>query len=100
MRLSRRPTKLIRILLALIVLLGSNGGSSTYGHTHGGHHFSFPDAWAPHDHDHGLADEEDDDDDDPHITDGVFHIHGLFLGMPLSLTGSSSREVTRCVAVP
>lgn len=101
-----RPTKLVRLLLAATVLAGSVASSPTFGHAH-----PLPDSIAhdhhdaelighfhsPHHHD-GLA--ETDGHDAGVLGSAVFHVHGVWFGIPFSLPALTGQPDGRPNAHP
>src|SRR5688572_341888 len=90
-----RPTTLMKLMLAAIVLIGGFGTSPTTGHAHGrphdshaGHH----DDWAAHDHPHVHRAEGDEHDGDAVVDGLVFHLHGVWFGVPFSLPIQPGRD--------
>ena len=79
-----RTTKLVRLLLATLVLVGTIGSSPTFSHTHGRPDSSHDAHFAHHDHDHAPVDSwsHHDHEDSVSDDDSASHLHGILLGIP------------------
>jgi hypothetical protein len=97
-----RPTKLDRLLLATLVLVGTIGSSPTFSHAHGRPDSSHDAHFDHHDHDHGPLDSRSDHDheDSVSIDDSVSHLHGVLLGIPFALPTAPGEEGSRPGLLP
>jgi hypothetical protein len=85
-----RQTRTMKLLLAAIVLVNGFGTTPMIGHAHGLPHRPPDDhhvTWADHDHslEHLMPDESDQHPDLPTVGDSIFHLHGVWFGIPFSL---------------
>lgn len=97
-----RPTDFVRVILATAVLLGSVASTPIFGHAH-----ERPEAdrhdhldWAAHEHSHLHAARHAEQHTAVEANDAVFHLHGMWFGIPFSLAAPTEAEDARLVANP
>ena len=95
-----RPTKLLKLMVATNVLVGSIASTPTFGHAHAlptslhhDHRDSDSVEHSHRSHSHGqLATSHDDDDDAIVLAGRVFHLHGTWFGIPFTIPAPAERH--------
>src|SRR5215203_3932823 len=95
-----RQASPMKLVLAATVLVNAFGTTPTIGHAHGRPHPLHDDhhlTWADHDHsaEHAMPAESDQHPDPPIIGGAVFHLHGVWFGIPFGLTSPTSPGTNR-----
>lgn len=108
-----RPTKLFRLLLTTLVLVGSVGSTPTFSHTHArpdsshdthhewlGHDHTSSASLTDHDHTSSVSPSDHDHEYAVSADDSAYHLHGVWLGIPFSLPNPSGQEGSRLGVLP
>jgi hypothetical protein len=94
-----RPTDYVRMILATAVLFGSVGSTPTVGHAHDNPNADDHDHldWATHDHSHSHLDAISGTEQHALVEsdNAVFHIHGMWFGIPFSMPAPTEPKQTR-----
>lgn len=99
-----RPAACMKMILAASVLAGSVGSTPTFGHAHekteADHHDHLD--WAAHGHSHAHLDAVSGTEQHASVesNDAVFHLHGMWFGIPFSLPAPTEPEDARATQNP